>query len=50
MIRSFGESKSIASIDDLNAHEKERRVTIQLDESMLTDENEVTGDTLAKIN
>ena len=27
MIRSFGESKSIASIDDLNAHEKERRVT-----------------------
>ena len=50
MIRSFGESKSIASIDDLNAHEKERRVTIQLDESMLTDESEITGDTLAKIN
>ena len=50
MIRSFGESKSIASIDDLNAHKKERRVTIQLDESMLTDESEVTVDTLAKIN
>ena len=50
VIRSYGESKSIASIDDLNAHEKERRVTIQLDESMLTDESEVTGDTFAKIN
>ena len=38
VIRSFGESKSISSIDDLNAHEKERRVTVQLDESMLSDE------------
>ena len=50
VIRSFGENKSISSIDDLNAHEKERRVTVQLDESMLSDENEISEDTLAKIN